>query len=103
MTPSERAHISVIMVPLAFASFILLMHWIILAIWLKHTITNRNDRVPSGLPLIPVICVALSLLFNVNRYEYINRIGLLVLIFDPMNWLLLYRGSKYIIGKMLSS
>src|SRR5262249_22826374 len=84
---------------LSFATYIFVIHYVLLSIHIKNKIRKTNRRVPSGIVLVPALLAAIAL--SVNRQSRVIcywAIGIVVL--DPMNWFILAVVLREALGRV---
>ena len=86
-------------IPLVLATYIFVIHYVLLSIHIKNKIRKTSNRVPSGIAIVPAILAALAL--SVSRQSRVIcswAIGIVV--FDPMNWFILAVGLREALGRV---
>jgi hypothetical protein len=84
---------------LGLATYIFVIHYVLLSMHIKNKIRKTNHRVPSGMTLMPAILAALGL--SVSRQSRVIcywAIGIVV--FDPMNWFILAVGLREALSRV---
>jgi hypothetical protein len=85
--------------PLVLATYIFVIHYVLLSIRIKNKIRKTNHRVPSGVAILPAILAASALsISRQSRVIYYWAIGIVV--FDPMNWFILAVGLREALGRV---
>src|SRR5262245_22581570 len=75
-------------ISLSFATSIFILHYALLSIHIKNKIRKTNNRVPSGIALVPTILASLG--WSVGKHsETICYWAIGIIVFDPMNWVIL--------------
>lgn len=85
----DKARIIIAIVLLCFAYWMIATHFWILYLGLRNKLKGRNDRLPSGVTLVPVL-IALIAWLIAPKHVYISYACSLVLLIDPFNWLLVF-------------
>jgi hypothetical protein len=81
------------LIPLGLATYIFVIHYILLSIHIKNKIRKTNHRVSSGMAIVPAILAALAVsVSKQSRVICCWAIGIVV--FDPMNWVILAVGLR---------
>jgi len=83
----DKARIVIAIVLLCFAYWMIALHLRILYLGLRNKLKGRDDRVPSGVTLVPVL-LALFAWLIAPSHVYISYACFLVLVIDPFNWLI---------------
>ena len=86
-------------IPLGLATYIFVIHYVLLSIRIKNKIRKTNHRVPSGTAIVPALLAAVAL--SVSRQSRVIcywAIGIVV--FDPMNWFILVWGLRGALGRV---
>jgi len=84
---------------LSFATYIFVIHYVLLSMRIKNKIRKTNHRVPSGLTLVPVLLAALAL--SVSRQSRVICYWATgIVVFDPMNWFILVWGLREALGRV---
>jgi len=93
---SENTKIIGAAIFLLFPVLLVIMHWAIFLIWVKRKIRGEDEKVASGLPGVPLL-FALAAFVAVPGTTFRNNVAIAVMLIDPMNWLLSYAISRWII------
>jgi hypothetical protein len=86
-------------IPLGLATYIFVIHYVLLSIHVKNKIRKTNHRVPSGIAIAPAILASLA--WSVSKQSRMIcfwAIGIVV--FDPMNWVILAAGLREALGRV---
>ena len=84
---------------LSFATYIFVIHYALLSIHIKNKIRKTNHRVPSGMAIVPAILAALALSIS-RQSRMICYWAIGIVVFDPMNWLILAVGLREALGRV---
>jgi len=86
-------------IALGFATYILVLHYALLSIHIKNKIRKTSHRVPSGGAIVPAILAALAWQVS-KRSEVICYWAIGIVVFDPMNWIILTVVLREALGRV---
>jgi hypothetical protein len=84
---------------LSFATYIFVVHYALLTLHIRNKIKKTSHRVPSGIALAPLILAALACLVS-GQSEIICYWAISIVVFDPMNWIILAAVLREALGKV---
>jgi hypothetical protein len=84
---------------LSFATYILVFHYVLLSIHIKKLIRKTDQRVPSGIAIVPLILAGLACLVS-RQSKVICYWAISIVVFDPMNWIILTAVLRESLGRV---
>ena len=86
-------------IALSFATYISILHYTLLSMRIKNKIGKTDHRIPSGIGLVTAPLAVLAWSVG-GQSEVICYWALGIIVFDPMNWVILAVVLREGLGKM---